>query len=74
MRNLLPVNEHMVERVARVAAGLTLIGLAWQGTIGVWGYLGAIPLLTGLIGSCPVYTILGISTCPYRPKSQTTGN
>lgn len=70
MSRLFPVNEHVVERVLRIVAGLALVGAAATGTIGAWGYIGVVPLLTGLIGSCPVYTLLGISTCPMRsPKA-----
>lgn len=70
MSRLFPVNEHVVERAFRILAGVGLIGAAAAGTIGAWGYIGAVPLLTGLIGSCPAYTLLGISTCPTRsPKA-----
>jgi hypothetical protein len=48
----------------RVAGGLVLIGLAATGTVGMWGYIGVVPLLTGAIGMCPLYTVLGINTCP----------
>jgi len=66
MSRFLSVNEHPVERVVRVAAGLALLGLALAGSIGPWGYIGVVPLLTGLVGSCPLYSVLGISTCPTR--------
>ena len=66
MNKLFPVNEHPVERGLRVALGLALIGLAAAGTVGAWGYVGAIPLLTGLFGTCPLYTALGLSTCPAK--------
>jgi hypothetical protein len=58
------INEGTVDRVVRVAAGLLLIGLAATGVIGVWGYIGVVPLLTGAVGMCPLYSILGINTCP----------
>lgn len=57
-------NEGVVDRGLRVVAGLVLIGLAASGTVGVWGYIGVIPLLTGAIGMCPIYSLLGINTCP----------
>ncbi len=57
-------NEGTVDRVLRIVAGLALIGLAATGTVGAWGYLGVVPLLTGAIGWCPLYTVLGIKTCP----------
>lgn len=56
-------NEGTVDRLLRVVAGLALIGLAATGTVGMWGYLGVVPLLTGAIGWCPLYTVLGIKTC-----------
>lgn len=66
MAGLLKVNEHPIERVLRVALGLALVVLAFTGTVGVWGYIGVVPLLTGLVGSCPLYSLFGISTCPIR--------
>ena len=62
-RTLLPVNEHPVERVLRVVAGLAVLSLAFVGPKTPWGYLGLVPLVTGLLGSCPLYTLLGIRTC-----------
>jgi hypothetical protein len=58
------INEGVVDRSLRVVAGLVLIGLAVTGTVGVWGYIGIVPLLTGAVGMCPIYSLLGISTCP----------
>jgi hypothetical protein len=60
---ILPKNEHPAERVARVVIGLVLILLAFVGPKTPWGFIGIVPLLTGLVGSCPAYTLLGISTC-----------
>lgn len=59
-------NEGTIDRALRVIAGLTLIGLTVSGTIGAWGYIGVVPLLTGIIGICPAYSILGLSTCPMK--------
>lgn len=59
-------NEGTIDRAVRVIAGLVLIGLAATGTIGVWGWIGLAPLLTGAIGVCPAYAILGVSTCPMK--------
>lgn len=59
-------NEGTLDRALRIAAGLALIGLAVSGTVGPWGYVGVVPLLTGAIGWCPLYTMLGINTCPAR--------
>lgn len=70
--NVFPINEHPVERVVRVALGLAVLSLAFVGPQTAWGYLGVIPLITGLLGSCPAYTLFGISTCPYTPSPKTT--
>ncbi|MFY8015720.1 MAG: YgaP family membrane protein [Limnohabitans sp.] len=51
------------ERILRIVAGLLLIALAATGTVGWWGWLGAVPLATGLSGWCPPYSLLGINTC-----------
>ena len=52
-----------IDRTIRIVAGLALIALAVTGTVGVWGYVGVVPLLTGLIGWCPPYAIFGFNTC-----------
>jgi hypothetical protein len=62
-------NEHPIERIARVGLGLGLLWGAATGALGAWGYVGVVPLLTGAIGSCPLYSLLGISTCPV-PKGR----
>jgi len=59
-------NEGTIDRAVRVIAGLVLIGLAATGTVGMWGWIGIAPLLTGAIGVCPAYAILGVSTCPMK--------
>ncbi len=69
MSSVLKVNEHRIERVARVVLGVALVGLAAMGTIGVWGYIGVVPILTGALGTCPLYTLLGISTCPVKTRT-----
>ena len=56
-------NIGTIDRVVRILAGLVLIGLAYSGTIGVWGYVGVVLLLTGFVRVCPAYSILGINTC-----------
>lgn len=58
-------NEGTVDRALRVALGLALLFVAVTGR-GVWGYIGVVPLLTGLMGSCPLYSVLGVSTCPVK--------
>ena len=59
-------NEGTIDRALRVIVGLVLIGLAATGTVGMWGWIGIMPLLTGAIGFCPAYSIFGISTCPMK--------
>ena len=56
-------NVGIIDRLLRASAGLTLIGLALEGSIGPWGFIGVVPVVTSLIGSCPAYSLLGISTC-----------
>jgi len=57
------MNVGTIDRLVRILAGAGLIALAATGTIGVWGYVGVIPLLTGLLRTCPAYSLLGINTC-----------
>lgn len=71
MSSFLRVNEHPVERAVRVVLGLTLIAMAMMGTVGAWGYIGVVPLLTGAIGSCPLYSVFGFSTCPISNRPAT---
>ncbi|MDZ7805057.1 DUF2892 domain-containing protein [Thiohalophilus sp.] len=60
------INEGGVDRGIRVIAGLVLIGLTLAGSIGPWGWIGVVPLATGLIGWCPAYSLLGIKTCKVK--------
>ena len=55
-----------IDRVARIVAGVVLIGLAATGTVGVWGWIGVVPLATGLLGWCPAYLPFGLSTCKMK--------
>ena len=57
-----------IDRILRIVAGLVLIALTLTGTIGVWGWIGVVPLLTAAMGTCPLYTVLGFSTCPMKAK------
>lgn len=56
-------NEGTIDRVLRVIVGLVLVALAYTGKFAPWGWIGVVPLLTGLIGYCPAYSLLGIRTC-----------
>ncbi len=60
------INVGGFDRVLRIVVGGVLVALAWKGTIGVWGWIGVVPLATGAIGLCPLYSVLGISSCPMR--------
>jgi hypothetical protein len=55
-----------LDRAARVALGLALLAMTLTGTIGAWGWIGAVPLATGALGTCPLYSMLGFSTCPMK--------
>lgn len=57
-----------IDRMARVLVGLVLIGLTLAGQIGMWGWIGIVPLLTGAFGFCPPYAIFGINTCSMQKK------
>ena len=52
------------DKVARIIAGLVLLSLVFVGPQTPWGWIGIIPLATGLLGFCPAYKIFGINTCP----------
>jgi hypothetical protein len=69
MDKILPRNEHMVERAVRVVIGIGLLAIVFVGPKTPWGYLGIIPIVTGLVGSCPLYTLFGFSTCPVKKGS-----
>ena len=56
-------NVGNLDRTLRIVGGIALIALAATGTIGVWGYIGVVPLLTGLMRTCPAYSIFGINSC-----------
>ncbi len=57
-----------LDRILRIVLGLVLIALAATGTVGWWGWLGVIPLLTGVVRFCPLYSLIGINTCPLKAK------
>jgi len=57
-------NEGTVDRVVRVAIGVALLSITMVGPQTPWGYVGLVPLATGLFGFCPLYRLVGLSTCP----------
>ena len=60
------VNEGTIDRAVRIIVGLALISLVFVGPQTSWGWVGVVPLLTGAIGRCPAYTLLGVNTCAKR--------
>jgi hypothetical protein len=63
----MPCNEGKMDRILRVLVGLVLIALVFTGPQTPWGWIGVVPLLTGIFGYCPAYSLLGINTCRTRP-------
>ena len=59
-----------IDRVLRILVGVVLIALAATGIVGWWGWLGVIPLLTGLVRSCPAYSILGLNSCQKKTATR----
>jgi Protein of unknown function (DUF2892) len=55
-----------IDRAIRAILGLVLIALAATGTVGMWGWIGIVPLLTAIFGFCPAYAIFGMNTCPMK--------
>ncbi len=56
-------NMGSIDRALRIIVGLILMGLAMTGAVGWWGWIGIVPVVTGALGSCPVYSIVGVNTC-----------
>ena len=57
-------NEGTIDRAVRIVLGLGILSLAFVGPRTPWAWVGVVPLATGLLGFCPLYRVLGISTCP----------
>ena len=55
-----------IDRILRIVIGAVLVVLAATGQVGVWGWIGVVPLLTGAVGFCPLYPLIGLSTCPMK--------
>lgn len=62
-------NEGTLDRTIRILAGLAILSLAFIGPKTPLGYIGAVPLVTGLIGFCPAYKLLGLNTCPVEKRN-----
>ena len=59
-------NEGSLDRALRVIVGIVLIAMFFVGPKAAWGWIGVIPLLTGLVGVCPLYRLIGMNTCQRR--------
>lgn len=57
-----------IDKIIRIVLGLALIAATLMGALPVWGWIGIVPLATGLMGWCPPYAILGFSTCAMKKK------
>jgi len=64
------VNVGGIDRILRVVVGVVLIVLALAGTIGPWGWIGVLPLATGLFRICPAYSLIGVNTCGIKKGSK----
>jgi hypothetical protein len=62
------INVSHFDRIMRVVTGLVLVIAATTGFIGMWGWIGLVPLITGVVGVCPIYRMFGMSSCPI-PKT-----
>lgn len=63
---LLPTNVGMLDRGVRLLLGVGLLSMAFTGPQSAWGFIGFVPILTAMVSSCPLYTVLGLSTCQTR--------
>ena len=65
-RTSMKANVGTLDRSLRIAVGLVLIALSLAGVIGLWGWIGVVPLATGVLRFCPAYPLLGINTCKMK--------
>ena len=65
----MPKNEGTIDRVLRIIVGAILIALVFVGPQTPWGWIGVIPLVTGFVGWCPAYRLLGLRTCPVQKQA-----
>ncbi len=63
------INEGTVDRALRIVLGLVLLALVFVGPKTMLGLIGIVPLATGLVGFCPLYRLVGMSTCPMHKES-----
>jgi hypothetical protein len=62
------INVGVVDKVIRIIAGIAMLSLVFllQGNVRWLGLIGTVPLVTGLLGYCPLYSLLGLNTCPAK--------
>lgn len=60
------MNEGKVDRILRVVFGVLILSLVFVGPQTPWGWIGLVPILTGLVGFCPLYMLLGFNTCKHE--------
>ena len=65
----MPKNEGTIDRVLRIIVGAILIALVFVGPQTPWGWIGLVPLVTGFVGWCPAYRLLGLRTCPVEKQA-----
>jgi len=64
VKEFFKTNEGTADRILRIVAGIVLLSLTVVGPKTSWGFVGLIPLVTGLAGTCPLYSVFGLNTCP----------
>ena len=69
MKEFFKTNEGTADRILRIVAGIVLLSLTVVGPKTCWGFVGLVPLVTGLAGTCPLYSIFGLNTCPKTPSA-----
>lgn len=62
-------NIGIIDSSLRIAIGIVLVALVFVGPQTPWGWLGLIPLVTGLARNCPLYSLIGLNTCPMRSRN-----
>ncbi len=63
-------NVGTIDRAVRIVVGLALVAAAATGTIGMWGWIGLVPIATGTFRFCPAYLPFGLSTCSMKARSE----
>jgi Inner membrane protein YgaP-like, transmembrane domain len=61
------INEGSIDRAIRIVVGIMMLSFVMIGPHSLWGLFGLVPLLTGIWGYCPLYRVLGVTTCPRGP-------